>query len=318
MDQPTLFLGVDVSKARLDCQLLPAGESFGVDNAPQGRKQLLERLAAKPQTLVVVEATGGYERALVADLAAANVRVAVVNPRRVRDFAKALGVEAKTDRIDATVLARFGQRLNPQPTPAASAQHGELQQLVGRRRQLLELRTAEINHLEQTTVKAARKSINQVVALLDRQIAALEKAVAQLLASDDDWRAKADLLQSTPGVGPITAATLVADLPELGRLNRQEIAALVGVAPFNCDSGRFRGARAIRGGRVDVRNVLYMAALAAVRHNAPIKAFYTRLMAAGKTFKTALVACVRKLLVTLNSMVKTQTPWKHELCPANP
>lgn len=317
MDQPTLFLGVDVSKATLDCQLLPAGDSFVVDNTPPGRQRLLDRLTAKPLTLVVVEATGGYERPLVADLAAANVRVAVVNPRRVRDFAKALGVEAKTDRLDAGVIARFGQRMAPKPTPAASAQHVELQQLVGRRRQLLELRTAEVNHLEQTSVKAARQSVNKVLALLDRQIAALEKTIATLLASDDDWRAKADLLRSAPGVGQITAATLVADLPELGSLNRQEIAALVGLAPFNCDSGGFRGARAIRGGRADVRNVLYMAALAAVRCNAPIKAFYQRLKAAGKPFKAALVACMRKLLVALNSMVKTQTPWKHELCPAN-
>jgi transposase len=315
MDETVFILGVDVSKASLDCHLLPTAESFSVANTEGGRAQLLARLADKPQARVVLEATGAYERPLVADLAAAGVPVAVVNARCVRDFAKALGVLAKTDRLDAAVIARFGQQVNPPPTVVASAKHGELQQLVARRRQLLELQTIETNHREHVSAKAARQSIAKVLDLLKGQIAALEKAIAKLLASDDEWRGKSDLLQSVPGVGPVTAATLIADLPELGRLNRQEIAALVGLAPFNHDSGAFRGTRSIRGGRMAVRNVLYMAAVAALRHNAALKAVYVHLKAAGKASKVALTACMRKLLVALNSMVKTHTPWRLASCP---
>jgi transposase len=317
MDETTFILGVDVSKGTLDCHLLPPAESFSVENTPCGRAQLLARLADKPQVRVVLEATGAYERPLVADLAAAKIAVAVVNARCVRDFAKALGVLAKTDRIDAAVIARFGQQVDPPPTAVASAKHQELQELVARRRQLLEMQTAELNHREHASAKAARQSIANVLDSLKGQIAALEKAIAKLVESDDEWRGKAELLQSTPGVGKVTAATLVADLPELGRLNRQEIAALVGLAPFNHDSGAFRGARAIRGGRIEVRNVLYMATVAALRCSAAIKAFYVHLKAAGKASKVALTACMRKLLVALNSMVKTQTPWRSPPCPTN-
>lgn len=315
MDETMFVLGVDVSKGSLDCHLLPTAESFSVENTDRGRAQLLARLADKPQTRVVLEATGAYERPLVADLAAAKIGVSVVNARCVRDFAKALGVLAKTDRIDAAVIARFGQQVKPPPTVVASAKHEELQQLVARRRQLLEMQTVEINHREHASAKAARQSIDQVLQHLKGQIDALEKAIAKLVQSDDEWRGKSELLQSTPGVGPVTAATLVADLPELGSLNRQEIAALVGLAPFNHDSGAFRGTRSIRGGRGDVRNVLYMAALSALRCNAAIKAFYIRLKAAGKASKVALTACMRKLLVALNTMLKTQTPWRLQPCP---
>lgn len=315
MDETVFILGVDVSKGTLDCHLLPTAESFSVENTDRGRAQLLARLADMPQARVVLEATGAYERPLVADLAAAKIGVSVVNARCVRDFAKALGVLAKTDRIDAVVIARFGQQVNPPPTVVASAKHEELQQLVARRRQLLEMQTAEVNHREHASAKAARQSIDRVLRHLKGHIEALEKTIAQLVQSDDEWRGKSALLQSTPGVGPVTAATLVADLPELGNLNRQEIAALVGLAPFNHDSGAFRGARSIRGGRVDVRNVLYMAALSAVRCNAAIKAFYIRLKAAGKASKVALTACMRKLLVALNTMLKTRTPWRLQTCP---
>jgi transposase len=318
MDHTRFVLGVDVSKGSLDCHLLPSAESFSFENTPRGRAQLLARLADKPQVHVVLEATGAYERPLVADLAAAKIDVAVVNARRVRDFAKALGVLAKTDRIDAAVIARFGHQVNPPATPLPSPKHEELQELVARRRQLLEMQTIELNHREHASAKAARRSIDQVLGHLKSQLEGLEKAIAKLIESDDDWRGKSELLQSTPGVGPVTAATLVADLPELGRLNRQEIAALVGLAPFNHDSGAFRGARSIRGGRIDVRNVLSMAALSAVRCNAVIKDFYVRLKKAGKASKVALTACMRKLLVALNTMLKTQTPWRLQPCPKSP
>ena len=315
MDETDFILGVDVSKGSLDCHLLPTAESFSVANTPPGRAELLARLADKPHVRVVLEATGAYERPLVADLAAANIAVCVVNARCVRDFAKALGVLAKTDRIDAAVIARFGRQVNPAPTAVASAKHQELQDLVARRRQLLEMQTIESNHREHASTRAAKQSIANVLDLLKAQIAAIEKAIAKLVESDDEWRGQAELLQSVPGVGPVTAATLIADLPELGRLNRQEIAALVGLAPFNHDSGAFRGKRSIRGGRVAVRNVLYMAAVAALRHNAALKAVYVHLKAAGKASKVALTACMRKLLVTLNSMIKTQTPWRPTSCP---
>ena len=317
MDDSLFFVGVDVCKPSLDCHVLPQKESFTVDNSVAGRARLLQRLPDPARTLVVVEATGGYERPVAADLAAAGFKVAVVNPRRVRDFAKAIGVEAKTDRLDAAVIADFAERVGPPPTPIASPNHEELQQLVGRRRQLLDLKTVETNRLEHASAKAAQKSIRKLLDLIERQVAAIEKAVAALLESDDDWRGKADLLQTTPGLGPVTAATLLADLPELGRLNRQEIAALVGVAPFNRDSGGFKGARSIRGGRASVRNVLYMAALSAIRCNDAIKAFAARLKAAGKPPKVVITACVRKLLVALNSMLKHNTPWRLESCPKN-
>lgn len=317
MDEPSFFLGVDVSKPSLDCHLLPSSESISFENSERGRAELLARLRDPARTLVVVEATGGYEQPLVADLCAAGVRVAVVNPRRIRDFAKALGVQAKTDRLDAVVIARFAEQLQPRTTAAASPRHEELQQLVGRRRQLLELRTIEANRLEHASAKVARQSVKKLLDLLDRQIAALEKAIAALLDGDDEWRGKAELLRTTPGLGPVTAATLLADLPELGRLNRQEIAALVGVAPFNRDSGGFRGARSIRGGRAGVRNVLYMATVAALRCNAVLQTFAARLKAAGKPFKVVVTACMRKLLVALNSMLKTHSPWRLEPCPKN-
>jgi transposase len=315
MDHTVFILGVDVSKGSLDCHLLPTAESFSVENNDLGRAQILARLADKPQARVVLEATGAYERPLVAELAAAKIDVCVVNARCVRDFAKALGVLAKTDRIDAAVIARFGQQVNPPPTAVASAKHDELQQLVARRRQLLEMQTVEINHREHASARAARQSIDNVLCHLNSQIGAVEKAIAKLVQSDDEWRGKSELLQSTPGVGPVTAATLIADLPELGSLNRQEIASLVGLAPFNNDSGAFRGARSIRGGRVDVRNVLYMAALSALRCNDPIKTFYVHLKKAGKASKVALTACMRKLLVALNTMVKTRSPWRNPQCP---
>lgn len=316
MDE-SFIVGVDVSKSSLDCFFLAEQRPQTVANSESGRQQLLQQLPSKDQALVVVEATGGYERALVADLCTAGYRVAVVNPRRVREFAKALGILAKTDRIDAAVIAQFGKQVQPRPTQIPAENNEELQQLVSRRRQLLELRTMEINRREHATARAARKSILQVIELLNNQIHQLEGEISKLIESDDDSRGQAELLRSAPGVGPVAAATLIAELPELGKLNRQQIATLVGVAPFNNDSGASRGVRSICGGRVAVRSVLYMAALSAMRCNSIIRAFAQRLKAHGKPFKVVATACMRKLLVILNTMVKNQTAWRSQKCLAN-
>lgn len=273
---------------------------------------MLQALPPTEQAAIVLEATGGYERAVTCFLLDAGYRVAVVNPRRVRDFAKCLGLFAKTDRLDAAIIARFGQQTNPRWTPLLSAEQAELAELVVRRRQLVELRTMESNRLKQTVNKVAQRSISQLLKTLDSQIKGLEAEITRLIESDDDWRAKSELLQSVPGVADKTSATLLAELPELGELNRSEIAALVGVAPFNDDSGQHQGQRRIAGGRASVRNILYMAAQSAIRHNPIIKAFALRLRANTehkKAPKEIIVACMRKLLVILNTMLKNKTPW---------
>jgi transposase len=296
----------------LDAAWTSAGQlqRLRATNAPDGFKALIGQWPEPAAVRVVVEATGGYERALVAALVEAGCRTAVVNPRHVRDFAKGLGVLAKTDRIDAAVLARFGRQVEPRLLEEDPAQRAELMQLVARRRQLVDLRTMESNRRELTTARAAAKSIRHVLSLLDKEIVRLEAEIARLLDSDDDWRAKIKLLSTTPGVARITSATLVAEVPELGRLNRQAIAALVGVAPFNDDSGRHRGGRRVAGGRASVRRVLYMAALSARRCNPAIRAFAQRLAAQGKRPKVIIIACMRKLLVILNAMLKQNIPWK--------
>jgi transposase len=305
----TRFVGIDVSKTAWDVHLLPEGRSFTVRADDGGRDRLLKQLGSPKDTLVVLEATGGFERQLAADLIDAGWAVAVVNPRQVRDFAKALGRLAKTDRIDAEVLAMFGERVRPRTTPKTPEKQRELEALVTRRRQLVALRSMERTRKQQATVKAARRSIDKVLKVFDQQIAELDKAIAQLIESHEDWRAKRDLIQSVPGVGPTTSATLVAELPELGRLNRQEISSLAGLAPFNHDSGRFRGQRRIRGGRADVRRALYMAALTATRCNPILKEFAARLHRAGKPFKVVITACMRKLLTILNTMVRKEATW---------
>jgi transposase len=252
---------------------------------------------------------------LVTALLEAEYAVAVVNPRQVRDFAKALGILAKTDRLDAAVLARFGQQVQPRLLEEDPARRAELMQLVARRRQLIELRTMELNRQQQTTARAAQKSIRHLTKLLDKEIDQIEAEIARLLQSDDDWRAKIELLTTTPGVAKVTSATLVAELPELGQLNRQAIAALIGLAPFNDDSGQHRGTRRIRGGRASVRHALYMAALSARRCNPVIRAFAQRLAAQGKRPKVIITACMRKLLVILNALLKQQSSWKNLQCP---
>lgn len=309
MDGYHAFVGIDVAKRSLEVCIQPQGKPFMLDYDLQGLRQLLDQLPEPGTCLVVVESTGGYHRRLVAELVDAGHHAAVANPRQVRDFAKGHGILAKTDRIDAVVIARFAQQVRPRVVPPSHEKQAELQQLVTRRRQLVALRTAEKNRLETTTVPSVRKSIRRVLDLLNKQIEKIEKEILDSLESDHDWKGKADLLRSVPGVGPATIASLLAELPELGLLNRQEVAALVGVAPFNRDSGQFRGRRMIWGGRADVRSTLYMAALSARRCNPVIRNFARRLEEAGKPLKVVLVACMRKLLVILNTLVKNQLPW---------
>lgn len=305
----TRFIGIDVSKSAWDVRILPDDRSFTVRADDGAFHRLLKQLGPSANALVVLEATGGLERQLVADLIDGGWEVAVVNPRQVRDFAKALGRLAKTDSIDAEILALFGKHVRPRTTPKTPEKQRELDALVTRRRQLIALRAMERTRKQQATVKAASRSIDQVLKVFDQQISALDKAITKVIESDDDWRAKRELIETVPGVGSTTSATLVAELPELGRLNRQQIASLAGLAPFNHDSGRYRGQRRIRGGRAGVRRALYMAALTAKRCNPLIKDFADRLHRGGKPFKVVITACMRKLLTILNTILRNATPW---------
>jgi len=308
-----IFVGIDVSKAQLDVAVLPNGPRSRVDNDRQGAAQLIRQLEPIAPSLIVIESTGGYERLIITELLAVGLPVALVNPRQVRDFARGIGQLAKTDTIDAEVLALFAKHVQPRLLETTPKKQAELEQLVTRRRQLLGLRNTESNRLGTTVAKLARKSLKQTIALFDRQMAELDKEIARRIETDDDWRDKARLLRSVPGVGPVTIATLISQLPELGLLNRAEIAALVGLAPFNRDSGQARGRRSISGGRSGVRCALYMAALSARTCNPTLRPFTSRLEAEGKPFRVAITACMRKLLVTLNTMVKNQTPWNPKI-----
>ena len=311
------FVGIDVAKHSLDVYLSGEDRSFTTTNSAAGFKQLIVELPPVTSCLVVMEATGGYQNRLVGALVAAGYQVAVVNPRQVRDFARGLGILAKTDRLDARVIARFGQQAAPRQVRVPAEKQAELAELVTRRRQLVELRTAEQNRLETTLTKVVRKNVRHLVELVDKQIRQIEEAISELVKNEPELASKAALLETAPGVGPVTATSLLVDLPELGSLDRQQVAALVGVAPFNRDSGKFHGRRAIWGGRATVRNVLYMAALTARRSNPVIHAFAQRLEANGKPFKVVLTACMRKLLVILNTMLKNNQPWNPNLKPQN-
>ena len=302
-------IGIDVAKATLDLHLLPTGQTHNLPNTKAGHKQLRKLLPDPAACLIVLEATGGYEREVVADLLDAGYRVAVINPKRARDFARALGLVAKTDRIDARVLALFAQKMQPTPVEKTPEKQAEIQQLVARRRQLIDLRTQESNRWHVTRAKAARKSIQTMLNTLEAQVRDIEKAIEAIVEADDDWRNKTQLVESVPGLGGVTATTVVADVPELGKLNRQQISALVGLAPFNRDSGALQGKRSISGGRKSVRCVLYMAALAAKRCNPVIKAFAQRLAQHGKPHKVVITACMRKLLAILSSIIKSGRPW---------
>jgi transposase len=308
----SVFVGIDVSKDRLDVALRPSGDRWAVANEEPGLATLVERVRGLSPTLIVLEATGGLEAPLTGALAAAGLPVVVVNPRQVRDFAKATGTLAKTDALDASILAQFGEVIRPALRPLPDAATQALSALLARRRQLIEMLTAEKNRLGPAP-PPVRKGIRAHIAWLARQLARTDDDLASAIRESPVWRAKDDVLRSTPGVGPVLATTLVANLPELGTLSRQQIAALVGVAPLNRDSGTLRGRRRVWGGRAQVRTALYMAALTATRYNPVIRAFYARLCAAGKAKKVALTACMRKLLTILNSMVKHRTRWQENL-----
>ena len=305
-----MFVGIDVSKHRLDVHVRPTGEAWSVANDAAGHAELVRKLGAMSPTLVVVEATGGYQATVVGELGAGSIAVAVVNPRQVRDFAKATGTLAKTDTIDAAVLAHFAESIRPEPRPIPDEVTTELQALVTRRRQLIDMRTAEINRLETCRVEQVRRNIKKNINWLTKQIEKVDDDLDTTIRNSPLWRDRENLLSSAIGVGPTTARTLLTQLPELGTLSRREIAALVGLAPFNNDSGKRSGQRSIRGGRADVRAVLYMATVAAVRFNPQLQTVYVRLLAAGKAKKVALIACARKLLTILNAMMRTQTHWR--------
>lgn len=306
------FVGIDVAQATL-AVAIHEGEAWACATDPASLTALAERLVALAPTLIVLEATGGLERDLVAELVAAGLPVAVVNPYQIRSFAQATSQLAKTDALDARVLAHFGQAIRPTPRPRPDAATQALAALVTRRRQLVEMITAESHRLDRA-LPAVRPQITAHLSWLRTTLAALDTDLEQRLKATPRWQKRADLLSSVPGIGPVTSHTLVAALPELGTLSRQGIAKLVGVAPLNHDSGRSRGARHIWGGRAPVRAVLYMAALVAVRHNPVLRRFYTRLRDAGKPPKLALVAAMHKLLTILNAMCKHNTAWS-PVCP---
>jgi len=311
MDKSAVFVGIDVSKARLDVALVPTGEVLALDNDAVGIAGLVERLKAQSPELVVLEATGGLQLPVAAALGVAGLSVAVVNPRQVRDFARATGKLAKTDRIDAQVLAEFGQRLQPTPRALPEQATQELGALLDRRHQVVEMLTAEKNRLHRA-MRPVQPRIQAHILWLTQQLKELDKDLGDAVRASPLWREKEELLRSVPGVGKVLSLTLLSHLPELGTLERQQVAALVGVAPWNRDSGVLRGKRAVWGGRAPVRAVLYMATVAAVRSNPVIKVFYQRLLAAGKAKKVALVACMRKLISILNAMLKHGTPWDPE------
>jgi len=305
------FIGIDVAKAQLEFACRPSGETGTVRNTEEGIRELVARCQVLTPTLLVLEATGGYEAAVVAALATAGFPVVVANPRQVRDFAKATGQLAKTDALDAQVLALFAERVRPAPRPLPDDAVQALDALLTRRRQLVEMLTAERNRLL-VARPAVRPDLQQHIRYLERRLRAADDDLHTAVKASPLWRVKDDLLQSVPGVGRVVSLTLLAELPELGRLSHKEIAALVGVAPLNRDSGILRGKRLIYGGRAPVRAALYMAALVATKCNPVIHGFYQRLRAAGKPAKVALTACMRKLLTILNAIARSGMPWQSE------
>jgi transposase len=308
MQTPSVCVGIDISKARLDVALRPSGEPFSVTYDGNGIATVLARLSQWPPTRIVLEATGGLERPLLRALVDAALPVIVVNPRQVRDFAKATGRWAKTDALDAQVLARFAEVIQPVVRTLPDPQTEELAAVLARRRQVLAMQHAEQMRLDRAT-PSVHKRIVVHLRWLTAELARLDTDLDDRIHQSPVWREREDLLQSVPGIGPVMSRTVLAELPELGRLNRKQIAALVGVAPFNRDSGRLRGRRTIWGGRASVRRALYMAALVATRWNPVIRTFYQRLRTAGKSPKVALVAAMRKLLTILNAMVHHGTRW---------
>jgi transposase len=308
-----LFVGIDVSKNTLDLRIEPVGQSLHVAYDDTGVSEICQRLSEVSPTLIVMEATGGLETRLASELAAQGLPVAVINPRQARDFAKATGQLAKTDRVDAAILAAFAQAIRPAVRPLKDADTRDLDDLVTRRRQLVAMRVQESLRLGAAHSKGLQKNLKSHIAWLDKQIAKLDDDLSARLRHSDVWKAKDDLLRSIPGVGAVTSLTMLAQCPELGQLNRREIAKLTGVAPLANDSGKHRGKRFIWGGRADVRAVLYMATVSAIRCNRAIKAFAERLKQTGKPAKVVIVACMRKLLTIMNAMLKSNTPWTHKI-----
>jgi len=305
-----MFVGIDVSKDRLDVHVRPSGEAFAVARDGEGLDGLAAKLRALAPELVVLEATGGFEAVVAAAVAGAGLPLAVVNPAQVRAFARGTGRLAKTDRLDAALIARFAEQVRPEPRPVASEQAQGLAELVARRRQVVEMIGMEANRRRQARSPKVLRGIERTLAALQTALAELDREIDGQVRGSPAWRAAEDLLTSVPGVGPITARTLIAELPELGRITRRRVAALVGVAPVNRDSGASRGHRAIAGGRRGVRNVLYMAALTAIRRNPAVRAAYERLRGRGTPAKAALVAAMRKLLTILNAVLRDRRPWQ--------
>lgn len=303
------FVGIDVSKAALDVHLLTAGTAEHLENSERDIQQLLERLTAVPVELIVLEATGGYERLLVSMLKVVGLPVVVANPRQVRDFAKALGKLAKTDRIDAAVLAKFAAAVQPTIRKLPDESQQKLRETLARRSQLIGMRTMESNRLKQAHDSGVRRDVQAVLDFLEKRLRSIDNELDSLLKASPLWQETVDLLKTVPGVGDQTARCLLSDLPELGTCSRQQIAALVGVAPLNRDSGQMRGHRTTWGGRAAVRKSLYMAVLVGSRFNPEIKAYYEHLRSSGKQAKVALVACMRKLLSVLNAMLRDRQPW---------
>lgn len=312
MNSGPIFVGLDIAKAAIDIVVRPSGEAWTVANTEAAVVGLVERLGTLGPTLIVCETTGGYERTVVAALAAAAQPIVVLNPRQVRDFARATGQLAKTDRIDAGILALFAERVRPPVRPLASATAQLLDALLTRRRQILEMITAETNRLG-FAPRPLHRGIQQHIRWLQRQLDGVTTELTALIEASPIWQARDALLQSVPGVGRIVSMTLVGELPELGHLSHKQIAALVGVAPLARDSGQWRGKRFVWGGRASVRHVLFLAAMCGRRWNPALRPFYDRLCAAGKPKKVALIACARKLLVILNAMVRDKQAWRAPL-----
>ena len=304
-----VYVGIDVAKDRLDVHLRPSGEAFAVARDGKGLEELSVRLGGLEVALVVLEATGGFEVTVAAALCATGLPLAVVNPRQVRDFARATGRLAKTDALDAAAIAHFAEAVRPEPRPVPDEQARALGELVTRRRQIVEMMTAERNRRKRLASRRMVKSVDRLLKALQRELSDLETDLDDTIRKTPAWRQAEDLLKTVPGIGDVTARTLIADLPELGTLSRRRIAALVGVAPFNRDSGTMRGRRTVWGGRASVRASLYMAALSASRCNPTLKRFYQRLTEAGKPKKLALTALMRKLLTILNAILRDRKPW---------
>ena len=306
------YVGIDVSKTQFDVAIGENGQFFTSSNNSVGINNIVRQMQKAKPALIVVESTGGLERALVAELYSSGFPIAMVNPGRVREFAKSIGLLAKTDKLDARLLARYAKAIQPPPTHLPTEEEQFLSDLMSRRKQVIEMIVAENNRLLSTRL-ALRPRLQQHIDWLEAEFEKLNQEINEFISNTPAFKIKDEILQSTPGVGKITSAILLSDLPELGHLNRKKIAALVGVAPFNNDSGRRQGKRRVKGGRISIRNVLYMATLSAVRFNPVLRKFYNHLLEQGKIKKVALVACMRKLLTMLNAMVRDLQPWQHQL-----